>query len=192
MYSPNGRKDVHTNISSRKTNTEIQSDKTTITKDTLNLKDSVNRPANIVSNILNHSSQRPSEQSNVRAAQEDDGVGWVNISNYKSSSGFGFMDSSSSSKKLKKKRKKRPIKVACLTTDFSMQNVLMQIGLNIVSVDGMVVKSIKQWILRCIGCYQVHTLKILHTKCLNFHLNILNRFISTWIEFSVANAEVVT
>ena len=46
-------------------------------------------------------------------------------------------------------------RVACLTTDFSMQNVLMQLGLKVLSVDGLLVKSVKQFVLRCMACYQV-------------------------------------
>jgi len=43
--------------------------------------------------------------------------------------------------------------VACMTTDFAMQNVLKQIGLNILGTDGMVIRETKTWILRCYGCY---------------------------------------
>lgn len=32
------------------------------------------------------------------------------------------------------------MKSACVTTDFSMQNVLMQMGLNVISVDGMLIR----------------------------------------------------
>lgn len=42
--------------------------------------------------------------------------------------------------------------VGCVTTDFAMQNVLLQMGLNLISVDGMLLKNVKQWILRCYGC----------------------------------------
>mmetsp|Transcript_5575 Transcript_5575/g.7700 ORF Transcript_5575/g.7700 Transcript_5575/m.7700 type:complete len:184 (-) Transcript_5575:209-760(-) len=43
-----------------------------------------------------------------------------------------------------------------MTTDFSMQNVLMQLGCRVVSIDGMVVRSVRQWVLRCMACLQVH------------------------------------
>ena len=32
----------------------------------------------------------------------------------------------------------------------------MQVGLDILSVDGMLIKNIKQWVLRCMACYQIH------------------------------------
>ena len=43
--------------------------------------------------------------------------------------------------------------VACLTNDFAMQNVLKQIGLHVLSADGVVIKVTKTWILRCYTCY---------------------------------------
>jgi len=47
----------------------------------------------------------------------------------------------------------KEIIVACLTNDFAMQNVLKQIGLHVLSADGVVIKVTKTWILRCYTCY---------------------------------------
>ena len=108
---------------------------------------------------------------------EDDGVGWIgpdNIKNCLSSLGNSLGRNSlitdnhstnpfETQKKKKHNRKKPSVqrnqedaKVACLTTDFSMQNVLMQMGLKVMSVDGLLVKAIRQFVLRCMACYQVH------------------------------------
>ena len=65
-------------------------------------------------------------------------------------------DATTTIKKKSKKPKKRPTKVACLTTDFSMQNVMLQMDLRIMSVDGLMIKTAKQWVLRCIGCTTIH------------------------------------
>lgn len=46
------------------------------------------------------------------------------------------------------------VKVGCLTTDFAMQNVLIQIGLHVLSVNGMVIKQARNYILRCHACYK--------------------------------------
>ncbi|OII74023.1 uncharacterized protein cubi_02825 [Cryptosporidium ubiquitum] len=43
--------------------------------------------------------------------------------------------------------------VACMTTDYSMQNVLLQMGLNLIEIHGLSVKTIKRWGLLCCGCY---------------------------------------
>ncbi|KAJ1519900.1 hypothetical protein ONE63_004139 [Megalurothrips usitatus] len=46
------------------------------------------------------------------------------------------------------------VTVACITTDFAMQNVLKQIGLNVSSVDGRVIKQLRTFILRCYACFK--------------------------------------
>lgn len=61
---------------------------------------------------------------------------------------------------------KADVKVGCLTTDFAMQvglccetspptvaqNVLLQMGLNVIAVDGMLVKRVKTFVLKCSSC----------------------------------------
>jgi RNA-binding protein NOB1 len=42
--------------------------------------------------------------------------------------------------------------VTCITADFAMQNVLLQLGLHLTSVDGFAIKALQRWILRCYGC----------------------------------------
>lgn len=73
----------------------------------------------------------------------------------------------------KNKKKKRPTKVACLTTDFSMQNVMLQMTLRVMSVDGLMIKSAKQWVLRCMGCCEVHydMDRLFCRKCGGHHLS---------------------
>ncbi|KAH7650281.1 hypothetical protein FG379_003353 [Cryptosporidium bovis] len=45
------------------------------------------------------------------------------------------------------------IRVACITTDYSMQNVILQMGLNLIEIHGFSIKSVKRWGLVCCGCY---------------------------------------
>ena len=113
------------------------------------------------SRILSGSTQGQSALASARAAEEDDGQGWVNESNFRTAIDTGdcFRLETKSSKKAAKAKSEpepEPAVVACITTDFSMQNVMMQMGLSVVSVDGMIVKSVKQWVLRCMACFQVH------------------------------------
>ncbi|XP_066570216.1 RNA-binding protein NOB1 [Amia ocellicauda] len=49
------------------------------------------------------------------------------------------------------------VKVGCLTTDFAMQNVLIQIGLHVLSVNGMLIKQARNYILRCHACFKSTT-----------------------------------
>jgi RNA-binding protein NOB1 len=44
--------------------------------------------------------------------------------------------------------------VCCMTTDFAMQNVLLRMGMRLLSAEGMVMKSVKQWGLQCSGCFR--------------------------------------
>lgn len=39
--------------------------------------------------------------------------------------------------------------VSCMTTDFSIQNVLMQMGLDVLAVDGKKIRTVKVWALLC-------------------------------------------
>ncbi|XP_060734836.1 RNA-binding protein NOB1 isoform X1 [Tachysurus vachellii] len=49
------------------------------------------------------------------------------------------------------------VSVGCLTTDFAMQNVLIQIGLKVLSVNGMLIKHTRNYILRCHACFKTTT-----------------------------------
>ena len=40
-----------------------------------------------------------------------------------------------------------------MTTDFAMQNVLLQVGLKLLSVEGFEVRRVKQYVLRCNACF---------------------------------------
>jgi len=50
---------------------------------------------------------------------------------------------------------KENFKVACVTVDFAMQNVLLQMNMNLVSVDGIAIKHAKKWINRCYSCLKL-------------------------------------
>lgn len=45
--------------------------------------------------------------------------------------------------------------VACMTGDFAVQNVLLQMGLYLVSVDGLRIERVKSWVLRCHACFKI-------------------------------------
>nr|CAG4640949.1 EOG090X07WR [Eulimnadia texana] len=46
------------------------------------------------------------------------------------------------------------LEVACITTDFAMQNVLVQVGMHIVSLDGKQIRQARTYILRCYACFK--------------------------------------
>ena len=47
------------------------------------------------------------------------------------------------------------LQVACMTTDFTMQNVLKQMNLELVSIEGRRIREVRRFVLRCFGCFQV-------------------------------------
>ena len=45
--------------------------------------------------------------------------------------------------------------VSIVTADFAMQNVILQLGLQLVSPDGRRIRRISRWALRCSACFKV-------------------------------------
>ena len=54
----------------------------------------------------------------------------------------------------RKAKAKTVLKVACLTGDYAMQNVALQMGLNVFGVGGKKVKEVRTWVLRCHACFK--------------------------------------
>jgi len=77
---------------------------------------------------------------------EDDDEGWITPSNLKAKKAvITGVDESILPKK---------VAVALMTTDFAMQNVCKQMGLNLIGTNGLMIKETKTWILRCYGCFR--------------------------------------
>eukprot|EP00978_Attheya_sp_CCMP212_P006525 scaffold15048_cov55-Attheya_sp.AAC.3 len=99
-------------------------------------------------------------------AEDDDGEGWVTSSQHirklKESAG-GTLDPMSrltkdgGSAAAVVEGPKKNQRAACATTDFAIQNVLLQMNLSLVSVDGMKLRKLKSWVTRCGACYEVYT-----------------------------------
>ncbi|VDN01880.1 unnamed protein product [Thelazia callipaeda] len=47
----------------------------------------------------------------------------------------------------------KDLKVACITSDFAMQNILLRLGLNLLSINGYKISRLKNYILRCRACF---------------------------------------
>ncbi|CAH9148215.1 unnamed protein product [Cuscuta epithymum] len=47
--------------------------------------------------------------------------------------------------------------VACITSDFAMQNVILQMGLRLIAPGGMQIRELHRWVLKCHACYKVTT-----------------------------------
>ncbi|XP_045438691.1 RNA-binding protein NOB1 isoform X2 [Pipistrellus kuhlii] len=48
----------------------------------------------------------------------------------------------------------KDVRVGCVTTDFAMQNVLLQMGLHVLAVSGMLIREARSYVLRCHGCFR--------------------------------------
>ncbi|KAJ2910318.1 20S-pre-rRNA D-site endonuclease nob1 [Coemansia aciculifera] len=46
-------------------------------------------------------------------------------------------------------------KVACVTSDFAMQNVMLKMGINLVTPDGVAIHRLSTWVLRCHACFHL-------------------------------------
>jgi RNA-binding protein NOB1 len=96
---------------------------------------------------------------------EDDGEGWItSAKEIRSMKAAGALDPMRDPKNLGNKVPLRtPVgpptsqRAACTTTDFAMQNVILQMNLELLSVDGFKVRKLKSWVTRCGACYKVYT-----------------------------------
>ncbi|GMI17977.1 hypothetical protein TrLO_g3961 [Triparma laevis f. longispina] len=108
----------------------------------------------IIGGATNHSSQS--------AQVDDDGEGWVGGENIDDSQ-LSFFNSDVSNKKSNDNGNKHfeegpPLsqRCACATTDFAMQNVLLQMGMKLLSVNGVAITRTKNWVTRCGACFAVY------------------------------------
>ncbi|KAF9076990.1 Nin one binding Zn-ribbon like-domain-containing protein [Rhodocollybia butyracea] len=88
-------------------------------------------------------------------SDSDDGEGeWITPSNVAlhKSRALDFLPSDG---KGKRKQKEEFVEVGCMTADFAMQNVLMQMGLNLVGTEGKRIQKVKTWVLRCHACFKI-------------------------------------
>lgn len=97
------------------------------------------------------------DEEEEQEEDSDDGGGWITPSNVKVVK----------REMVKDVREEKPMVVACMTTDFSVQNVCKQIGLNLSAIDGRVIREARTFILRCYTCFRTTTLvhKIFCPKC---------------------------
>lgn len=76
---------------------------------------------------------------------DDDESSWItpsNINEMKSACGKDVLEETDQAR------------VACMSTDFAVQNVLKQINLNIAALDGRLIKQMRTYILRCYACFK--------------------------------------
>ncbi|GAB7347047.1 hypothetical protein MBLNU459_g3187t1 [Dothideomycetes sp. NU459] len=87
-------------------------------------------------------------QEAADASDDSDSEGWITPSNLKKHQAKDAAGSVSQGSEPK------TMQVATLTTDFAMQNVILQINLNLLSPSMQRVKHLKTFVLRCHACFQ--------------------------------------
>uniref|UniRef100_A0A8B9YXN9 RNA-binding protein NOB1 n=1 Tax=Buteo japonicus TaxID=224669 RepID=A0A8B9YXN9_9AVES len=92
--------------------------------------------------------ERQSSEDGASAEEEEDeesdDEGWITPSNLKQvQQDTGHCDTTPVG-----------VQVGCVTTDFAMQNVLLQMGLHVLAVNGMLIRQARSYILRCHGCFK--------------------------------------
>jgi RNA-binding protein NOB1 len=90
------------------------------------------------------------EDDAVDDEQDDDDDGWITPKNIKSKKSKAKNSTSTdlATKDLTEH-------AACMSMDYAVQNVLLQMGLGLVSIDGMQIKQLKMYVLRCHACYNI-------------------------------------
>ncbi|ETW32574.1 hypothetical protein PFTANZ_06704 [Plasmodium falciparum Tanzania (2000708)] len=117
---------------------------------------------NIVENFLRKKKKK--KKNDNSDDNNDEGGDWINLNN------FDKINLNINKDETFKET------VACITTDYAMQNVLYQIGLNVITIDGYKINSIKLWGYFCTSCYFfMRTNNLLFcSKCGNNNLRKVN------------------
>lgn len=109
--------------------------------------DNIGEPIGLSDDIKGYDAVEETASSGDKVEEEDDDeVGWITPQNIKSA--YRKMG-------MEKEVPSRDCKVACLTTDFSVQNVMMQMGMRVIGVDGLLIKSLRSYVFRCFACFKV-------------------------------------
>lgn len=117
-------------------------------------------------NVAPSSSKSRSNEEQAEGSDDDDGGDWItptNVALHKSRDLglFPSLPASTSDNPFgprsngKAAKSKTLLKVACLTGDYAMQNVALQMGLNVFGVNGKKIREVKTWVLRCHGCFKL-------------------------------------
>lgn len=118
------------------------------------------------SHILSHGVSQAGVVRHMKAT-EDDGPAWISPSNFQEavSSGSTFGVGRSTGAKVDTVSAS-----ACVTVDFTMQNVLLGMGIRVLGAAGRRVKRVKQFVLKCDSCYKYVPSATCSLSCAVFHV----------------------
>lgn len=112
-------------------------------------------PEDIKSSLSEHGHEiEHDDAENVKSEdgddEEEDGGGWItpsNLKKHRAKDAAGIAIPQHSPPKI--------LQAAILTSDFAMQNVALRMNLNLVTPSLVRIRRIKNWVLRCHGCFSV-------------------------------------
>ncbi|KAI1164579.1 Nin one binding Zn-ribbon like-domain-containing protein [Nemania serpens] len=123
--------------------TEPETETVTQTLESLSLEQTANPTIDIATE------DTATEDTTAQEAEDDDDEeGWITPSNLK-------QHQAKDQRVHPAQPVQRVLKVALLTSDYAMQNVLLRINLNLVSSGLARITRVKTWARRCHGCFQV-------------------------------------
>ncbi|ORZ35006.1 Nin one binding Zn-ribbon like-domain-containing protein [Catenaria anguillulae PL171] len=79
--------------------------------------------------------------------EEDDETGWITPDNVQKAKEITVNGSRTAADT-------QVPNVSCMSDDFAVQNVLLQMGMHLLSLDGIHVRRLKNWLLRCHACFR--------------------------------------
>ncbi|KAG5884763.1 hypothetical protein JTB14_029243 [Gonioctena quinquepunctata] len=137
--------DTNTDTNSKADETDVKSDQLTDKLATLVFNESDPETDDVLVPVQSREEENDSEETEEDDdSEEDDDIGWITPSNVQSAK------KQVNSELVTEKR----VSVACMTTDFAMQNVLRQMNLNVAALDGRLIKQLRTYILRCYTCFK--------------------------------------
>ena len=118
------------------------------------------------SRFLGSAAATANDMLSKMSSEDDDGEGWVTCTrDIQTMKATGSLHLDPGSHSNDKKGFKAPREVVglpiseravCATTDFAMQNVILQMNLELLSVDGVRVRRLKTWVTRCGACFTIY------------------------------------
>ncbi|KIP12744.1 hypothetical protein PHLGIDRAFT_61259 [Phlebiopsis gigantea 11061_1 CR5-6] len=154
--------EVHEDVHADEVDDEQASEPLDVKLERITLEDDIAPSVDPASAPQHDSAPEPPQASDVPVyddpSDEDDGEGeWITPSNvalHKSRAMHLVPDEDTKGGKGKKKAAEQ-IRAGCMTADFAMQNVLLQMGLSLVGVEGKKIDRVKTWVLRCHACFKI-------------------------------------
>ncbi|KAI1173461.1 Nin one binding Zn-ribbon like-domain-containing protein [Nemania sp. FL0916] len=128
----------------------IEQETITETLESLSLEQPTNPTVDVAIESTDVDAPTPQVEEEVVVEEEDDDdEGWITPSNLKKH------QAQDQQLTQPEQPAQRVLKVALLTSDYAMQNVLLRINLNLVSPGLARITRVKTWVLRCHGCFQL-------------------------------------